>query len=208
MIYPATLNITILQNSTFELSLRALQNQKAITGFAVANSNPIFVVPCHRFSAGSKVVIVPQGQSSASLPAATPETYDVPCGLELNKVYFVVDTGLTTNTFTISETDGGSPITVADTPLGSLMVAEPVDLTDYTADADLIDITTKEEVATFTCTLPAAADGLVQITMEPEITVDLTEGLNNWDLSLTSDTGARYYWLQGTATVTKTSSRS
>jgi hypothetical protein len=88
------------------------------------------------------------------------------------------------------------------------MVAEPVDLTDYTADADLIDVITKEEVATFTCTLPAAADGLVQITMEPEITVDLTEGLNNWDLSLTSDTGARYYWLQGTATVTKTSSRS
>ncbi len=207
MIYPATLNITILQNSTFELNVRALQNQKAITGFTVTNENPVFTVPCHRLSAGDKVVIVPQGQISASLPAATSETPEIPCGLELNRVYFVIATGLTTNTFTVSATSGGSPITVADTPLGSLMVAEPVDLTDYTADADLIDAGTGLQVATFTCTLPVAVDGLVQIAMTPAVTVDLATGSNDWDLSLTSNTGVRYYWLQGTATVARTNSR-
>jgi hypothetical protein len=209
MIYPATLNITILQNSTFELTVRALQNQKAITGFTVTNDNPVFAVPCHRLSAGDKVVIVPQGQSSASLPAPNSGTPETPCGLELNKIYFVIAAGLTTNTFTISDTSGGSPITVADTPMGSLMVAKPVDLTGYTADADLVNASTGPglQVSTFTCTLPAAADGLVQISMTPAVTVALATGPNDWDLSLTSDTGVRYYWLQGIATVIKTNSR-
>ena len=205
MIYPATLNITILQNSTFELTVRALQNQKAITGFTVTNDNPIFTVSCHGLSAGDKVVVVPQGQSSASLPAAAPTVPPVPCGLELNTVYFVSATGLTSNAFTVSATSGGSPITVADAPLTGMVIAEPVDLTGYTADADLKD--GDFQPATFTCTLPTPADGLVTAAMTPAVTAKLAVKTYDWDLSLTSGSGVRYYWLQGAAAVAKTNSR-
>jgi len=207
MIYPATLNIRILQNSTFELTVRALQNQKAITGLTVTNGNPIFAVPCHGLSAGDKVVVVPQGQGSASIPAAAPVAQQVPCGLELNKVYFVSATGLTAGAFTVSATNGGAAITVANEPLAGMVVAEPVDLTGYTADSDIHEKNGGVQVETFTCTLPTPADGLVRLTMAPSATVGIAANQYDWDLSLTSGSGVRYYWLQGDATVAKTNSR-
>ena len=109
MIYPAKLDITILQNSTFKAVFRALQKQQAITAFTVTSGNPIFTVPCHGLIAGDKVVIVPPGDAEATLPApTTPEAPDVPCGLTLNQVYFVSATGLTSSAFTVSATNGGA----------------------------------------------------------------------------------------------------
>lgn len=169
MIYPATLDITILQNSTFRLLYRALQKQKTIASFAVSTGSPVFTVPCHGLSAGDKVVVVPAGSTSAQYPSATPPTPPAkPCGLDLNRVYFVIASGLTTNAFTVSATSGGSAITVADQPLeAGMCIAQPVDLTGYTADADLKGLIDDQQVATFTCALETAADGLVSISMTP-----------------------------------------
>ena len=208
MIYPAKLDITILQNSTFRAAFRALQNQQAVTAFAVTDGNPIFTVPCHGLSAGNKVVLLPPGDAEAALPATTtPEAPDVPCGLTLNQVYFVSATGLTNSTFTVSATSGGAAITVANSALDPMVIAQPVDLTGYTADADVKGLVDDLQKATFTCALQTAADGLVSITMAPATTTGLEVGRYGWDASLTSGAGERYYWLQGVATVAKTYSR-
>ena len=208
MIYPAKLDITILQNSTFRAAFRALQNQQAISAFSVVSGNPFFTVSCHGLSANSKIVIVPPGAAEATLPAtATPEPPDVPCGLTLNQVYYVSATGLTASAFTVSTTSGGSPITVANTALDPMVIAQPVDLTGYSADADVKGLVDDLQKATFTCALPTAADGLVSIAMTPSTTSGLETGRYGWDVSLTSDAGERYYWLQGIATVAKTYSR-
>ncbi len=208
MIYPAKLDITILQNSTFRAVFRALQKQQAITAFTVTTGNPFFTVPCHGLIAGNKVVIVPPGNAEATLPATTtPEPPDVPCGLELNKVYFVSATGLTSSAFTVSATNGGSPITVASTALGTMVIAQPIDLTGYAADADVKGLIDDLQKATFTCALETAADGLVSIAMTPSTAAGLEVGRYGWDASLTSGAGERYYWLQGVATVAKTYSR-
>jgi hypothetical protein len=131
----------------------------------------------------------------------------VPCGLTLNQVYFVSATGLTSSAFTVSATNGGAAITVANTALDPMVIAQPVDLTGYTADADVKGLTDDLQKATFTCALETASDGLVSITMAPATTAGLEVGRHGWDASLTSSAGERYYWLQGVATVAKTYSR-
>lgn len=208
MIYPATLDITILQNSTFRLLYRALQKQKTIASFAVSTGSPVFTVPCHGLSAGDKVVIVPAGGVEAQYPSAAPTPPAVPCGLELNRVYYVIASGLTTNAFTVSATSGGSAITVADQPLeAGMCIAQPVVLTDYTADADMKGLIDDQQVATFTCAMHTASEGLVSISMTPSTALGIEPGRYGWDASLTSSGGERYYWLTGIATVKRTFSR-
>lgn len=209
MIYPARLDITILQNSSFRAVFRALQKQKTITTFAVTNDNPVFTVACHGLSAGDKVVVVPAGGTEAQFPSSSPQVVPArPCGLELNRVYFVSASGLTTNSFTVSATNGGSAITVANSPLATGMcIAQPVILTNYTVDADLKTLIDDTQVATFTCALENAVDGLVSIAMAPSVPLGIEVGRYGWDVSLTSDAGERYYWLSGIATVERTYSR-
>ena len=209
MIYPATLDITILQNSTFRAVFRALERQRLITGFAVNNGNPVFTVADHDYIAGQKVVFVPSGTNSAEYPnEGILSEPDVPSGLDLNRVYFVSATGLTADTFTVAETNGGTPIQVANTVLSQgIVVAQPPDLTGFTLDADLKGLIDEQEVATFVCALVTPADGLVSVSMLPSVSLGIEAGRYGWDLSLTSGAGERYYWLTGTATVQRTFSR-
>ena len=209
MIYPATLDITILQNSTFRTVFRALENKQTIEGLTVSGGAPFFNVDCHGLTAGDKVVIVPSGVAQAQFPSTSaPSPIEVPCGLELNRVYFVISSGLTSNAFTVSATSSGSAIAVTGSGLeAGACVAAPVDLTGYTADADLKGLIDNAQVATFTCSLVTAADGLVSVAMTPATTSGLETGNYGWDVSLTSSGGERYYWLTGTATVQRTFSR-
>lgn len=208
MIYPATLNIEILQNSTFRVAFRVLENQREVNSIQIANSNPIFNVPCHNYAAGDKVVVVPSGSASANLsgPAAS---LNVLCRLAFNQVSFVSSVGLTDDSFTISATSGGPPVTVGSALLyqSGISVANPVNLTSFTVDADLIDPTTNQEVATFACSLESAADGLCSAVMTPSTTVALTPKNYKWDVSLTSPSGERFYYLTGDALVGRTYSR-
>ena len=193
MIYPATHNITILQNATWSGTFRATENRKTLTSISIATGTPTFLCNCHGFSAGDKVVFT--GGTT------------VPCGLTINAVYYVIATGLTTDAFQVSATSGGASIAVSGDALGTFYVAEPLNLSGYTVDADVKGLTDLVQVATFTPALTDAANGEFTLAMTPATTAGISAGRYGYDVSLTSAAGARYYWLTGVATVQTTYSR-
>ena len=77
MIYPASYDISILQNATWSATFRATQNRQEVSDITVATNTPTFSVPCHGFVATDKVVFTGGDE--------------VPCGLDLNRVYFVIE---------------------------------------------------------------------------------------------------------------------
>lgn len=193
MIYPASYDITILQNATWSGTFRATQNRQTLTSITIATGTPTFNCNCHGFSAGDKVVFT--GGTT------------VPCGLTLNTVYYVIATGLTTDAFQVSATSGGASITVSGEATGTFYVAKPLDLSGYTVDADIKGLTDLVQVATFTPALTDEDNGEFTLTMAPATTAGIDSGRYGYDVSLTSATGARYYWLTGVATVQTTYSR-
>jgi len=193
MIYPATYDITILQNATWSGTFRATQNRKELTSISIDAGTPTFLCSCHGFSAGDKVVF-----TGGTL---------VPCGLTLNAVYYVIAAGLTTDAFQVSATSGGSSISVSGSATGTFYVAEPLNLTGYTVDADMKGLTDLVQVATFTPALTDAANGEFTLTMTPATSAGIDAGRYGYDVSLTQGSGARYYWLTGVATVQTTYSR-
>jgi hypothetical protein len=194
MIYPATHNITILQNATWQGVYRATQQRQTLTGVAIAAGSPTFTALCHGLVANDKVVF-------------TGGT-EVPCGLNLNTVYFVIATGLTTTDFRVSATSGGASITVTGNATGTFYVAKPLNLSGYTVDADIKGLIDLAQVATFTTTVINAADGAFTLALTPATTAAFEVGRYGYDISLTSGAGERYYWVTGVATVELTYSRS
>ena len=195
MIYPASYDIVILQNSTWQSSLRATDNRQALTSVTIASGLVTFIKPCHSLLAGDKVVFTVDSGAT------------VPCGFNINSVYFVIASGLTGDNFKVATTISGSQITVNGTASGQYYVAEPINLTGYVIDADLIRAEDNTQIASFVCTSPAPSDGEILMTMSPSVSSSIEEGEYNYDLSLTSASGERYYWLSGLATVQRTYSR-
>ena len=193
MIYPASYDITILQNATWSGTFRATQNRQTLTSISIATGTPTFLCSCHGFSAGNKVVFT--GGTT------------VPCGLTLNTVYYVIATGLTTDAFQVSATSGGASIAVSGDALGTFYVAEPLDLSGYTVDADIKGLTDLVQVATFTPALTDEDNGEFTLTLPPATSAGIDAGRYGYDVSLTQGSGARYYWLTGVATVQTTYSR-
>lgn len=193
MIYPATHNITILQNATWSGTFRATQNRQTLTSITIATGTPTFNCACHGLTAGDKVVFT--GGTT------------VPCGLTVNTIYYVISAGLTTDAFQVSATSGGSSISVSGEAAGTFYVAEPLDLTGYTVDADIKGLIDNASVATFTPALSDATNGEFTLTLAPAVTVDIETGQYGYDVSLTQGGGTRYYWLTGVATVQRTYSR-
>jgi hypothetical protein len=193
MIYPATYDITILQNATWSGTFRATQNRREFASITIAGTTPTFALPCHGFVANDKVVF-------------TGGT-DVPCGLSLNTVYFVMSTGLTAGAFQVSATSGGATISTTGTATGTFYVATPLNITGYTVDSDIKGLIDGAQVATFTAALTTPADGEFTLTLAPATTSGLSVGRYGYDVSLTQGGGTRYYWLTGIATVQLTYSR-
>jgi hypothetical protein len=193
MIYPASYDITILQNATWRGSFRATQNRREINNIAVVNDEPVFEVSCHDFIADDKVVL-----TGGAL---------VPCGLSLNEVYYVIASGLTDDNFQVSATISGSSITVDNVPSGTFFVARPVDLTTYTIDSDIKGLLDDTQVGTFTPAFVDAENGEFTLTLPPAESEAIPEGRYGYDVSLTAGSGDRYYWLTGVATVQRTYSR-
>ena len=193
MIYPATYNITILQNATWTGTFRATQNRQALTSITIAGTTPTFNCDCHGLTAGTKVVFTGGD--------------DIPCGLTLNAIYFVIAGGLTTNAFQVSLTSGGSVIAVTGTASGDFYVAKPLDITGNTIDSDVKGLITNTLVATFTAAITDPTNGEFTLTMAPGITSAIDVGQYGYDVSITQAGGTRYYWLTGTATVQRTYSR-
>ena len=197
MIYPAVQNIRILQNATWRGTYRATQQRGTISGVAVDAGVPTFTSACHGLTAGTKVVLTTSDDEPAT----------VPCSLSLNTIYYVIATGLTTDAFRLSATSGGSSIIVSGTVTGTLYVAVPLNLTGYVIDADIKDLDTLEQAATFTITTPNASDGEFILTLTPATALGLAVKDYGYDVSLTSGAGERYYWATGLATVEITYSR-
>jgi len=164
-----------------------------LTSNSIATGTPTFNLSCHGFSAGDKVVFT--GGTT------------VPCGLTLNTIYYVIATGLTTDAFQVSATSGGASIAVSGDALGTFYVAEPLDLSGYTVDADIKGLTDLVQVATFTSALTDEDNGEFTLTLSPATSVGLDAGRYGYDVSLTQGSGTRYYWLTGVATVQTTYSR-
>lgn len=194
MIYPATYNITILQNATWRGSFRATQNRQALTSITIAGTTPTFNVPCHGLIATNKVVFTGGD--------------DIPCGLSLNVVYFVIASGLTVNAFQVSATSGGSVISVTGTASGDFYVATPLDITGYTIDSDVKGLININDVlGSFTSTITSEVNGAFELMMLPDASLAIPVGQYGWDVSLTQGGGERYYWVTGVATVQRTYSR-
>lgn len=192
MIYPASYDITILQNATWRGTFRATDNRKEIASVAMVTTTPTFNV-CHNYSAGDKVVFTGGDK--------------IPCGFELNTVYYVISAGLTADQFQVSATDGGSTISIPAAPTGTLYVASPVNLSTATIDSDLKGLVDNLEVATFTAAITDATNGAFTLTLSPAESLAIAEGRYGYDVSITQGSGDRYYWLTGIATVQQTYSR-
>jgi hypothetical protein len=195
MIYPASYDTVILQNSTWEASLRATDNRQSLASVIVSSGLATFSKPCHGKVAGNKVVLTVDSGAT------------VPCGLNLNSVYFVIASGLTGDNFKLAATISGSQITVSGTASGQYYISDPINLTGYAIDADVIQLEDNVQVASFVCTSPDPANGEILMSMSPAVSSSIEVGEYGYDLSLTSVTGERYYWLAGTVTVQRTYSR-
>lgn len=191
MIYPATYDFSLLQNSTWKAQFRVTQNRKEVTSVQVSATVPTFTVACHGLTANNKVVFT--GSST--------------CGLRENVVYYVIADGLTSDAFRVSSTLGGSSVTIGGTFSTALYVSTPIDITSYVIDADIKDPDTLVQVATFTTSIVTATDGLAELSISPATTLGLTPDVYVYDVSLTSSGGERYYWLTGNVTVVRTYSR-
>ena len=191
MIYPATYNFSLLQNSTWKAQFRVTQNKKEVTSVQVSATVPTFTVACHGLTAGTKVVFT--GSST--------------CGLRENIIYYVIADGLTSDAFRVSTTSGGSSVTIGGTFSTALYVSTPIDITGYTIDADIKDTDTLTQVATFTTSIVTATEGLAELSISPATTIGLDPDVYAYDVSLTSTAGERYYWLSGNVTVVRTYSR-
>lgn len=199
MIYPATYNITVLQNSTWSAAIRATGVRQQLDGVTVAGGAGTFTGECHGFVEGDKVVF--------TADPLTGQELQIPCGLELNAVYYVIAAGLTADTFKVSATLGGSEIALTSDLVGTLYVAQPMNLTGYVVDADIYNATTNTQLATMTCALTDSPNGVVTLTIPPATSAALSPGSYPYDVSFTSSVGTRYYFLKGVATVERTYSR-
>jgi hypothetical protein len=56
MIHPASCDTVILQNSTWQASIRATDNRQLLTDVTIASGLVTFVKLCHSLLAGEKVV--------------------------------------------------------------------------------------------------------------------------------------------------------
>lgn len=197
MLYPASYDIRLLQNSTWRSQFRVTQAAKAITNMSVASGIPTFTSECHGFQANDKVVIT----------AAT----GTPCGLSENTIYYVISSGLTATEFRISQTSGGSAIALTTTADGSYPVAftaaKPLDITGYTIDADIKETDTLTQLATFSVSVTSDVNGSFELSLSPAVTAGLQAGMYGYDLYMTATGGDRYYYLRGSVMVERTLSR-
>ncbi len=199
MIYPANYDIIILQNSTWKALLRVTNDRQQLDGVTVSGNALTFSKDCHHLAADDRVVFTAEHVDN--------QEAELPCGLELNKVYFVIASGLTGSEFKVSTTISGAELNVSGTASGLFYVAKPVNLDGYTVDADLHNPITEQQIATFDCSIADQINGEILMSMAPSVSEGLGQGSYSYDVSLTSSGGERYYWLSGNATVQRTFSR-
>ena len=193
MIYPGTHNITILQNSTWKEVYRLSNSVRQVTLDA---STATFASGYHKLAVNDKVYFTPVDSNST-----------LPNGIEVTSVYYVISSGLTTDTFKVSSSLGGLSIAPTGFLTASLTCSKPLNLSGFTLDADVKDILSDTIVQSLTPAITDPVNGLVEMSLTPASTLGLIDGTYIYDSSLTSPGGERYYWISGSVTVQKTFSR-
>jgi hypothetical protein len=191
MIYPSTLNLTVLQDSTFEQDLIITEAAKAAT---LNDATNVITSPCHGFVANDRI-------------AVGVEDGDLPCGFVAGEAYFVLASGLTSGAFKLSASAGGPEIdfTVL-TSTATYFVGKVIDLTNYTFDSDIRTDYGEALTGTLTCTPTGAAAGRLRLSMTAVLTGALAEGNYKWDLKLKT-ASYDYFYAKGILTVDSTVSR-
>jgi hypothetical protein len=199
----------IQQNAAYTLVLRLTDTFRATS---VNNVTSTFSSPCHGFTANQKIVFLntnPAADYSVVTSNAI-QNFSQSCKLKFNQIYYVSANDLTPETFKVSETPEGTPIVLGGTADNNVYIsARPINISDYILDADICEATTaaRIEVATFTCVIVDATDGVFRISLTPATTQQLTPGSYVYDLSVTPPNGARFYAMRGTVAVELTRSR-
>ena len=191
MIYPSTLNLTVLQDSTFEQDLVITEAAKAAT---LNDATNLITSPCHGLVAGDRIAFAVSGGR-------------LPCGIQATENYFVLADGFTTGAFKISNTSGGSEVdfTIIDTA-STYEIGKVIDLTSYTFDADIRSGFGESLAGSLVCTATSAVAGKLRLSLTAATTAAFTAGSYVWDLKLKT-AGTSYYYAKGSFTVTATVSR-
>lgn len=192
MIYPSILNLTVLQDSTFEQDLVITESAKAATLNDAIN---LITSACHGLAAGDRVAFAVTGGR-------------LPCGIQANENYFVLADGLTSGAFKISASVGGEEIdfTILDTN-STYQIGKILNLTGYTFDADIRSEFGGALIGSLVCTVASAVTGKLNLSLTTATTVALAAGVYLWDLKLKVPNVSSYYYAKGNLTVTATVSR-
>ena len=191
MIYPSTLNLTVLQDSTFEQDLIITEAAKAAT---LNDATNVITSGCHGLVAGDRIAFAVSGGR-------------LPCGIQATENYFVLADGFTTGAFKISTSAGGSEVdfTILDTA-ATYEIGKVIDLTTYTFDADIRSGFGESLAGSLICTATSAIAGKLSLSLTAVTTAAFAAGAYVWDLKLKT-ASTSYYYAKGTFTVTATVSR-
>ena len=192
MIYPSTLNLTVLQDSTFEQDLIITEAAKTAT---LNDATNVITSGCHGLVAGDRVAFaVTDGR--------------LPCGIQATENYFILADGFTTSSFKISTSAGGSEVdfTILDAA-ATYQIGKVLNLTGYTFDADIRIDFGQSIAASLVCTVTSAIAGKLNLSLTAATTLAITAGVYLWDLKLKVPGVSSYYYAKGTFTVTATVSR-
>ena len=191
MIYPSTLNLTVLQDSTFEQDLIITEAAKPAT---LNDATNVITSACHGLVAGDRIAFAVSGGR-------------LPCGIQATENYFVLADGFTTGAFKISTSAGGSEVdfTILDTA-ATYEIGKVIDLTSYTFDADIRSGFGESLAGSLICTATSAIAGKLSLSLTAVTTAAFTAGSYVWDLKLKT-ASTSYYYAKGTFTVTATVSR-
>ena len=192
MIYPSTLNLTVLQDSTFEQDLIITEAAKAAT---LNDATNVITSACHGLVAGDRVAFAVSGGR-------------LPCGIQATENYFVLADGFTTGAFKISTSAGGSEVdfTILDTA-ATYEIGKILNLTGYTFDADIRSEFGGSLVGSLVCTVTSAVTGKLNLSLTAATTAALAAGGYLWDLKLKVPNVSSYFYAKGSFTVTATVSR-
>ena len=191
MIYPSTLNLTVLQDSTFEQDLIITEAAKPAT---LNDATNVITSACHGLVAGDRIAFAVSGGR-------------LPCGIQATENYFVLADGFTTGAFKISTSAGGSEVdfTILDTA-ATYEIGKVIDLTTYTFDADIRSGFGESLAGSLICTATSAIAGKLSLSLTAVTTAAFAAGAYVWDLKLKT-ASTSYYYAKGTFTVTATVSR-
>ena len=191
MIYPSTLNLTVLQDSTFEQDLIITEAAKTAT---LNDDTNVITSACHGLIAGDRIAFAVSGGR-------------LPCGIQATENYFVLADGLTTGAFKISTSAGGAELdfTIPDTA-AIYEIGKVIDLTTYTFDADIRSGFGESLAGSLICTATSAIAGKLRLSLTAVTTAAFAAGSYVWDLKLKT-ASTSYYYAKGSFTVTATVSR-